>query len=88
MLLDKGIDWNKYPSCFIYGTFGRKEITQYKLNPEEIESLPPLHNAKKNPDMLVTRNVIRILDFKMFNKYENRKEVIFENAKPIIKEDS
>ena len=88
MLLDKGIDWNKYPSCFIYGTFARKEITQYKLNPEEIESLPPLHNAKKNPDMLVTRNVIRILDFKMFNKYENRKEVIFENAKPIIKEDS
>jgi hypothetical protein len=37
--------------------------------------------------MIVNRNVIQILDFKMFKKFENRKEVIFENAKPIIKED-
>ena len=88
MLLDKGIDWEKYPSCFIYGTFARKEIIQYKYTKEEIESLPPKHNARKNPDMIVNRNVIQILDFKMFKRFENRKEVIFENAKPIIKEDS
>ena len=84
MLLDKGIDWNKYPSCFIYGTFIRKEATQKKFTPEEIELLPPKHNAKKNPDILVSRNVLQILDFKMFNKFVNRTEVIFENAKPIM----
>ena len=88
MLLDKGIDWNKYPSCFIYGTFARKEIIQYKFSKEEIELLPPKHNARQNPDMIVERSVINILDFKMFNKFENRTEVIFENAKPIIKKDS
>ena len=88
MLLDKGIVWEKYPSCFIYGTFARKEVIQYKYSPEEIELLPPKHNARKNRNMLVSRNVIQILDFKMFKKFENRKEVIFENAKPIIKEDS
>ena len=88
MLLDKGIEWEKYPSCFIYGTFARKEVVQYKYSPEEIELLPPKHNARKNPDMSVSRSVIKILDFSMFKKFENRKEVIFENAKPIIKEDS
>ena len=85
MLMDKGIDWNKYESCFIYGTFAKKEKVQYKLSPEEIESLPPKHNAKTNPDMLVTRNVIKILDIKKFNDVENREAVIFENAKPIFK---
>ena len=88
MLLDKGIDWHKYPSCFTYGTFARKETVQKKFTPEEIELLPPKHNARNNPDMLFSRNVINILDFKMFSKFENRKEVIFENAKPIIKEDA
>jgi len=88
MLLEKGIDWNKYPSCFIYGTFARKESIQQKFTKEEIELLPPKHNARKNPDMMVTRNVIQILDFKMFDKFENRENVIFENAKPIIEEDS
>ena len=38
--------------------------------------------------MLISRNVIQIMDLKDFNKVENRIEVIFENAKPIIKEDS
>ena len=88
MLLDKGIDWNKYPSCFIYGTFARKEVIQHKLNHEEIELLPPKHNARKNPDMMVNRSAIQILDFKMFNKFENRTEIIFEKANPKIKEDS
>ena len=47
-----------------------------------------MHNARKNPDMLVNRNVIQIFDLENFNKLENRTEVIFENAKPIIKESS
>ena len=88
MLLDKGIDWNKYNSCFKYGTFARKELIQKKFTPEEIELLPPMHNARKNPDMLVNRNVIQIFDLENFNKLENRTEVIFENAKPILKENS
>ena len=58
------------------------------MSPEEIESLPPKHNARNNPDILISWNVIQIMDFKDFNKVENRIEVIFENAKPIIKEDS
>ena len=78
----------KISFLFHLGTFARKEVIQYKYSPEEIELLPPKHNARKNPDLLVTRNVIQILDFKMFKKFENRKEVIFENAKPIIKENS
>ena len=88
MLLDKGIDWNKYNSCFKYGTFARKELVQRKFTQEEIELLTPMHNARKNPDMLVNRNVIQILNFENFNKFENRTEVIFENAKPILKENS
>ena len=88
MLLDKGIDWNKYNSCFKYGTFARKELIQHKFTPEEIELLPPMHNARKNPDIVVNRNVIQILDFQNFNKFENRTEILFENAKPIINENS
>ena len=51
MVLDKGIDWNKYSNCFIYGTLARKEIIKYKLSPEDIESLPPKHNTRNNPDV-------------------------------------
>ena len=88
MLLDKGIDWNKYNSCFKYGTFARKELIQSKFTKEEIELLPPMHNARKNPDMIFSRNIIQILDFNNFNKFDNRTDVIFENAKPIIKENA
>ena len=88
MLLDKGMDWNKYDSCFKYGTFARKELIQRKFTKEEIELLPPMHNARKNPDMIFSRNIIQILDFNNFNKFDNRTDVIFENAKPIIKENS
>jgi len=38
------------------------------LSPEEIESLPPKHNARNNPDILINRNVIQIMDLKDFNK--------------------
>ena len=38
--------------------------------------------------MMVNRSAIQILDFKMFNKFENRTEIIFEKANPKIKEDS
>ena len=51
MLLDKGIDQNKYSNYFIYGTLARKEIIKYKLSPEDIESLPPKHNTRNNPDV-------------------------------------
>jgi len=88
MLLDKGIDWNKYDSCFKYGTFARKELIQRKFTKEEIELLPPMHNARKNPDMIFSRNIIQILDFTNFNKFDNKTDVIFENAKPIIKENA
>jgi hypothetical protein len=53
---------------------------------EELENLPAMHEARKNPDMEFMRNSVEIIDMPIFSKVVNREDVIFENAVPRVEE--
>lgn len=49
MLSRKGIDWDLYPDSFKYGTFFKREEIVRRFSEEELENLPPKHEAKADP---------------------------------------
>lgn len=85
MLMEKGINWNDYPVFFKRGTYARRSVVERKLTDIEISELPPMHEARKNPDMTFTRTSIDIIDMPIFSTVTNREDVIFNNATPIVK---
>ena len=86
LLMEKGVNWNDYPDFFKRGTYGKRVVVNRTLTPEELKDLPEHHEARKNPDMIVTRTEIRTVSMPIFSKVTNREGVIFENEEPIIGE--
>lgn len=82
MLMAKGVDWNDYPAFFKRGTWVRAKQVTTPFTAEEIEALPPLHNARKDPDLVVERRVVEVLDMPPFTKVGNRVGVIFHGEDP------
>jgi tRNA(His) 5'-end guanylyltransferase len=83
MLMARGVNWNDYPAFFKRGTYIQRRTVKRKLLPEDIEKLPPLHNAKKNPDLEIERHEYTVLDLPPLSKVRNRAEVLFFGAVPI-----
>jgi tRNA(His) guanylyltransferase len=83
LLFQKGVNWNAYPKHFKRGTFVRREEFKRRLSPEELQDLPPLHHARKNPDMRVKRSEIREVSFAGIIKTSNRQEFLFDGAAPV-----
>lgn len=86
MLMEKGVNWNDYPVFFKRGTYAKRVLVNRTLTKEELEQLPEHHNARKNPELVVTRSEIKEILMPVFSKVTNREDVIFEDAKPIIEE--
>jgi tRNA(His) 5'-end guanylyltransferase len=87
MLKEKNVDWDAYPGFFKRGTYARRITTQRKLTVEEISQLPERHNARQNPDLLVTRSEIKVIDNMPYFEYvTNREAFIFDNAEPELPE--
>ena len=84
MLHAKGVNWDDYPPFFKRGTFFQRRTISRPFSVEEIDSLPPKHSARKNPDLVVERKVTRELEMPPFVRLSNRVEVIFEGAEPML----
>jgi len=84
LLMKKGVNWNDYPSFFKRGTYIQRRTVRKNLTVEELEALPPMHNARKNPDLEIERSVVSIVEMPPFSKVENRVGVIFDGESPII----
>ena len=84
MLFQKGINWNDYDPLFKRGTYIQKRIIEKNFTAEELEKLPPKHNARTNPDLKIKRTLIDILDLPPLQKVINRTEVFFEGAEPLV----
>ena len=82
MLMEKGINWNDYPAFFKRGTYIQRRTVKYKMTPESMATLPPKHNARKNPDMEFERSEVRMLDMPPIQKVTNRERVVFDGADP------
>lgn len=82
MLFRKGINWNDYPAFFKRGTYVQRRVVQRPFTATELESLPPLHAARTNPELLIERNEMRALELPPLGKLRNRVEVLFDGAEP------
>lgn len=87
MLMEKGINWNDYPTYFKRGTYARRIVISRKFTEDELSELPEHHEARKNPELLITRSMIETMDMPIFTKVINRIEVVFDDAMPIVAEE-
>jgi len=84
MLINKGVNWNDYPTFFKRGVFVRREISSTLFTAEEIEGLPEKHEARMNPHLHIERASIETLDMPPFSKVINRVGVIFNSETPDV----
>lgn len=85
MLFQKGVNWNDYPPFFKRGTFVVRRKRLRKFTAEELEKLPPKHEARSNPDLMVERSDVSAIEMPPFGKVENRVGVVFFGEEPMIK---
>ena len=82
MLWQKGINWQDYPARFTRGGYFQRRVISRRFTVDELAQLPPLHEARKHPDMLIRRQVIAPLYLPPLLKVANRVEVIFHGCAP------
>lgn len=80
LLFHKGINWNDYPAYFKRGTYVQRRTVMKKFSAVELERLPPKHEARANPDLMVERSEIHILAMPPITSVENREAVIFDGV--------
>lgn len=68
MLREKGVIWDDLSNRSRKGSFIKKRVVTRKFTPEEIEKLPPKHNARLNPDMEIIRSEMEILSIPEYLK--------------------
>ena len=88
LMLEKGVNWNDLPVKYKRGVYVKRIKTSEPFSADEIASLPPKHNAHKNPDLIIERSVIKVVEYPIFSKITNKAEVIFEDAEPILKSEN
>lgn len=88
MLFQKGVNWNDYPSYFKRGTYVQRVKCERKFTTDEIEKLPPKHNARTNPNLTIERTDFVKLDMPPITQVTNIIDVVFNGAKPITKCDA
>lgn len=77
MFLEKNVNWNDYPTFFKRGTYVKRIKVIKKLTKEELDELPLKHNARKNPDIEIERNVITIMDIPKLSSVEDKVSLFF-----------
>jgi tRNA(His) 5'-end guanylyltransferase len=85
MFQDKGVNWNDYPTDFKRGSYFKRVHVETPFTTEELESLPPKHEARKNPSLVVKRAKISKVTFPKADSIKNLPDVFFNNAEPILK---
>jgi hypothetical protein len=83
MLFQKGINWNDYPASFKRGTYVQRRTLAMPFSAEELDKLPPKHEARANPALIVERQVCTVLDMPPLGTIANRDAVIFGGAGPV-----
>jgi tRNA(His) 5'-end guanylyltransferase len=86
LLFKKGINHNDYPNFFKRGTYIQRRKVTRKFTTEEMDKLPEKHEARTNPDLMVERTEIRVIDMPPITQVINRVEVVFEGQDPVKKD--
>jgi tRNA(His) guanylyltransferase len=86
MLISKGVNWNEYPAHFKRGIFVQRRKVVRPFTAAEIENLPPKHEARTQPHLMVERSEVAITDMPRFGSVTNRVDVLFCGARPVTAE--
>ena len=84
MMIEKGVNWNDLETKLKRGTYIKRVKTSKPFSTDELASLPPMHQAHKNPNLIIQRSIVKEIEYPIFNKIENKVDVIFFDAEPII----
>lgn len=84
MLHAEGVNWNDYPTLFKRGAYVQRRTESVPFSAEELDKLPPKHEARANPALVVERSVCATLDMPPFGTVTNREAVIFDGAAPTV----
>ena len=84
LMLEHNINWNDLDSKYKRGTYVKRIKTLMPFTEEELKNLPEKHNARKNPNILIERNVISVFEMPIFNTIKNKVGVVFLNEEPVI----
>lgn len=79
-----GVDWEEYPARSKRGAwFHRVEVVR-AFTVDELDKLPPLHAARKDPDLRVVRHDVLPLEMPPFSRVRNRVGVLFRGEPPVV----
>lgn len=84
LMLEKGINWNDLEVKFKRGTYVKRIKTSRPFSKDELETLPPMHNAHKNPNLIIERSIVKEIEYPIFSKISNKEDVIFRDVEPIL----
>lgn len=82
MLFRKGVNWNDYPDFFKRGSYVQRRVTSRKFTAAELDKLPPLHEARANPELTVERTDYARIEMPPLGKVINRVGVIYSGEEP------
>lgn len=84
MMNEKGVNWNDLAVKFKRGSYVKRVVTSKPFSAEELSTLPPMHNAHKNPNLTIERSIVQDIELPIFNKITNKERVVFFDEEPII----
>lgn len=84
MMIEKGVNWNDLEAKLKRGTYVKRIKTSKPFYKEELQNLPPMHQAHKNTDLVIERSIIKEIEYPIFSKIGNKEDVIFFDAEPIL----
>ena len=82
MMLEKGVNWNDLESKYKRGTYVRRVKTSRPFTADELSNLPKGHNAHRNPELVIERNVVSVIELPIFSKISNKVGVVFHGEEP------
>lgn len=77
MFQQRGVNFNGYPDRFKRGAYFKRQLVSRKFTQNELLNLPPKHEARSNPELRVTRQVMKKLELPPILKISNPVEVFF-----------
>ncbi len=71
------INWNDYPSFFKRGVYFKRIYTNKPFTADEIDKLPLMHDARKNPDLLIERSYVERAETSFSCNFDERNNLIW-----------
>lgn len=84
MLHAKGVNWNAYAALFKRGAYVQRRVVRVPFSAAGLDELPPRHDARTNPGLVVERCVCAVLELPPLSAVKNREFVIFDGAVPVL----